>query len=290
MLSQRMSFNGKKVMENDNVFVENSITDAAKLFGMPTRKGYEQAIISNGKLVNLVSNSYGHLPNEQFFLNVEENLINADVQYDKRSINRQDRSFAVDYILNDENYIIDVANGKDIIKPMLRFVNSYDGSNKTSGNFGYFRQVCTNGLHVAEFKMSFSVKHKGNICEFVLPEIKGLISAFMNNEYYSLKAKADILSEKRISDVQAFVKKICDETNIFKFEKSDKNAEPSLNAQIVMETIASEANYLQIEPNYWLGYNAMNEILHDKFNKSFEVQKSLDGQIFNAITDMAMVN
>ena len=73
---------------------------------------------------------------------------------------------------------------KDIIKPMLRFVNSYDGSCKTSGNFGYFRQVCTNGLHVAETKMSFSVKHKGSICEFVLPEIQSLVNEFMKNEKY----------------------------------------------------------------------------------------------------------
>lgn len=277
-------------MQNDDVFVPSEIVNLPELIGMPSRKGMEQAVISNGKLVNVVSNQYGHLPNEQFFLVVEEKLIEADVQYLTRSINRDDRSFAVDYILNDDRYIIDVANGKDIIKPMLRFVNSYDGSCKTSGNFGYFRQVCTNGLHVAETKMSFSVKHKGSICEFVLPEIDILVREFISNEFYTLKPKVEFLSGKIISDVQKFIKDVCKETEIFKYEKSDKNPEPSLNAEIVADTILAEAKHLAVEPNMWLGYNAVNEILHTKFQKSFDVQRNLDNKVFNAIYDMAMAN
>ena len=285
-MNTRINFKGQE-MQNDDVFVSNEIKSFPDLIGMPTRKGMERAIVSNGKVVNIVSDSYGHLPNEKFFLVVEEKLINADVEYIKRSINRDDRSFAVDYILNDDRYIIDVANGKDIIKPMLRFVNSYDGSCKTSGNFGYFRQVCTNGLHVAEMKMSFSVKHKGSICDFVLPEIQSLVNEFMNNEYYTLKPKIQDMSNMVISDVQQFVKRICEETKVFKFEKSDKNPEASLNATIVADTILAEAKYLNVEPNMWLGYNAFNEILHNKFAKSFDVQRNLDSQLFESIYAMA---
>lgn len=274
-------------MQQDNVIVNSEIRDFAELVGMPTRKGYEQVIISEGEIVNVVSNAYGHLPNEKFFLVVEEKLIDAGVQYDTRSINRNNRSFAVDYILNDDRYNIVVANGKDIIKPMLRFVNSYDGSSKTSGHFGYFRQVCTNGLHVAETKMSFSVKHKGSICEFVLPEIQMLVNEFLNNEYYTLKPKAEFLSGAIISDVQKFVKQVCEDTQVFKYEKSDKNPDASLNATTVMDTIRAEASYLSVEPNMWLGYNAFNEILHNKFQKSFEVQKNYDAKIFDSIYAMA---
>jgi hypothetical protein len=281
-----MSFKGQK-MQQDNVFVTNEVRNFSELVGMPTRKGMEKAIISNGEVVNVVSDVYGHLPNENFFLVVEEKLIEADVQYDVRSINRGNRSFAVDYILNDDRYNIVVANGKDIIKPMLRFVNSYDGSCKTSGSFGYFRQVCTNGLHVAETKMSFAVKHKGSICEFVLPEIDMLVNEFINNEYYTLKPKAEFLSGAVISDVQKFIKDVCKDTAIFKYEKSDKNPEPSLNANIVADSILAEARYLDIEPNFWLGYNAFNEILHTKFAKSFEVQKTLDSKVFESIYAMA---
>lgn len=274
-------------LQNDNVIVANELVNFSELVNMPVRKGYEKALISNGKVVNVVSDNYGHLPNEKFFLVVEEKLINADIQYDMRSINRDNRSFAVDYILNDERYVINVANGKDIIKPMLRFVNSYDGSCKTSGNFGYFRQVCTNGLHVAETKLSFSVKHKGSICEFVLPRIDELVEKFISNEYYTLKPKAEHLSNFTISDVQRFVKEVCEKSAIFKFEKSDKNPEPSLNSSVVINTIMNEANLLGVKPNLWLGYNAFNEILHGKFQKSFDLQKTLDGKIFDTIYELA---
>jgi len=284
--SNTMSFKGQ-AMQQDNVIVSSEVKNFAELVNMPVRKGYEQVVISEGEIVNVVSNMYGHLPNEQFFLVVEEKLIEADVQYDVRSINRGNRSFAVDYILNDDRYNIVVANGKDVIKPMLRFVNSYDGSCKTSGSFGYFRQVCTNGLHVAETKMSFAVKHKGSICEFVLPEIEILVNEFLNNEYYTLKPKAEFLSGAVISDVQKFIKDVCKETAIFKYEKSDKNPEPSLNASIVADTIIAEARYLDVEPNLWLGYNAFNEILHSKIQRTFEVQKNLDAKIFESVYAMA---
>lgn len=283
-----MFFNGKQTLQNDNVFVTNELVDFSQLVGgMKVRKGYEKALISEGEIVNIVSDAYGHLPNEKFFLVVEEKLIEADLQYDVRSINRGNRSFAVDYILNDANYVINVANGRDIIKPMLRFVNSYDGSSKTSGHFGYYRQVCSNGLHVAETKLSFSVKHKGSICEFVLPHIDELVANFISNEYYTLKPKAEFMSGVVISDVQKFVKDVCEKSAIFKYEKSDKNPEPSLNSSIVMETIRKEANALSVEPNLWLGYNAFNEILHGKFQKSFDIQKSLDAKIFDTIYEMA---
>ena len=290
-MNNRLNFNFKgQQMQNDDVFVSNEIKPFPEMVGMPTRKGMEQAVISNGKIVNILSNVYGHLPNDKFFKVVEEKLINADVQYVTRSINRDDRSFAVDYILNDDRYNIIVANGKDIIKPMLRFVNSYDGSSKTSGSFGYFRQVCTNGLHVAETKMEFKVKHKGSICEFVLPEIQMLVNEFMSNEYYKLQEKAEYLSGAIISDVQKFVKSVCEQTAVFKFEKSDKNPEPCLNASIVADSILAEARYLDVQPNMWLGYNAFNEILHNKYVKSFDAQKNLDARIFEYVNELAMAN
>jgi hypothetical protein len=105
-----------------------------------------------------------------------------------------------------------------------------------------------------------------------------------------LKPKAEFLSGAIVSDVQKFVKDVCKETAIFKYEKSDKNPEPSLNAEIVADTILAESRYLNTSPNMWLGYNAFNEILHTKFAKSFDVQKTLDGKIFDTIYDMATAN
>ncbi|HEY5746089.1 MAG TPA: hypothetical protein VIU12_08445 [Chryseolinea sp.] len=111
-------------LQNDNVFVEQCVVSLSSLTGLPARRGLERAIVSGRQIVKVVSSSYGHLPNENFFCEVETKLINAGVGYVTRSINRDNRSFAVDYILSDDNWIVKVKNGIDRLRPMLRFTNS----------------------------------------------------------------------------------------------------------------------------------------------------------------------
>jgi hypothetical protein len=274
-------------LRNDDVFKHNYVTSLQGIIGMPTRQGYEKAVISNGKLVNVVSDSYGHLPNEKFFIEVERKLIDADIKYVTRSINREDRSFVVDYILSDDSYHISVKGKQDIIRPMLRFTNSYDGSCKKSGHFGFFRKICSNGLHVSEWNIGFSVKAKGDIEQVVLPEIGSLVNKFMDNEYYTLKKKFEVLAERPIADLSQFVKFVCDKTELFKYESSEKNPDPSLNARIVMDTVNNESRLLGDRPSLWLGYNAFNELLHGKLKKTFEAQKKLDGKLFETVLSLS---
>jgi hypothetical protein len=167
-------------------------------------------------------------------------LIDAGINFQTRSINRENRSFAVDYILNDENIHINIKNGIDKIRPMLRFVNSYDGSCKTSGHFGFFREVCSNGLHVATSQIGFSVKHRGDIAEVVIPEISVLIKKFLDNEYYSLHQKFQVLAERPIKNLNEFVKWTCEKVDLFQYQSSEKNPEPSLNARMVIEIVERE--------------------------------------------------
>ncbi len=245
-------------------------------------------ILSEGEVVNVVSKSYGHLPNERLFYEVESQLIDAGIHYATRSINRANRSFAVDYILQDDSYHINVKNGNDKLKPMLRFVNSYDGSCPASGHFGFFRELCSNGLHVAHSVIGFNVRHKGNICEIVLPEIRSLIEKFLDNEFYSLHRKFVVLAETPISDVREFVKITAEKLKLFVYESSERNPAPSLNARRVIDTIHSEARQLGEAPNLWLGYNAFNELLHDKLKKPFGAQKKMDARIFETIQTLAL--
>jgi hypothetical protein len=279
------SINLKKELQNDNVFVKSSLVTLESLTGLPSRKGLEKALVSEGKIVNVVSNAYGHLPNEKFFYEVESKLIDAGIKFETRSINRDNCSFAVDYILSDGTFHIEVKNGMDKLRPMLRFVNSYDGSCKTSGNFGFFREVCANGLHVAHSKIGFSVKHRGNIVEVVIPEIGTTIKRFMDNEFYTLRRKFEVLAEKPIADLNDFVKVTATELNLFQFEASEKNPAPSLNARMVIDIINKESKLLNSEPTMWHGYNAFNEVLHGKLKKTFEKQKALDGKIFEYLVN-----
>jgi hypothetical protein len=282
-----MSIFFNRPLQQDNLFVKSEVRSLEAITGMPTRKGLERVIISEGEIVNVVSKSYGHLPNERFFNVVEENLIASDIGYDVRSINRNNRSFAADYILNDESFHINVKCDYDIIKPMLRFTNSYDGSNRTTGSFGFFRQACQNGLHIAHSQIGFKVKHTTEITQVVLPEIRQLIRKFLDNEYYTLQRKFEVLAETPIRNTKEFVRLTADALKLFQYEISETNQEPSLNARLVLESIEQESNVLRVQPNFWIGYNAFNEVLHNKLKKTFEQQKIIDSRLFETVFEMA---
>jgi hypothetical protein len=276
-------------LKKDDVYVENSIVQLSSLTGMPSRKGLEQAVISNGKVVNVISDAYGHLSNETFFRGFENALLDAGINFDTQSINRGDRTFAVDYILSDDSYHVNVKTGKgnDKIRPIIRGVNAYDGSGQTTGYFGLFREICTNGLHISDTQVGFKVLHrKGNV-EIILPEIKELVTKFMNNEFYSLHKKFQVLSERPVENVNDFVKFIAGETSLFKYEISEKNPEPTKNAQFVLDIMSSEANVLGSKPNLWLGYNAFNEWIHKNEKRTFETQRKTDTKLFDTVLEFA---
>lgn len=274
-----------KPLQNDNIFVKNSIEDISKFCLIPARQGLDKVILSENKIVNIVSKNYGHLPNQDFFYKIEQMLINSDINYITRSINRDNRSFAVDYILEDENYSVNIKNGLDEIRPMLRFTNSYDGSCKTSGSFGFFRKVCNNGLHTAETNIGFSLKHNANISSLVLPKIGNIIYNFLDNEFFEIRKKFEILADFKIADPAEIIKKISEDTKIFKFESSDKNEEPGLNARLVLNTLKNESLELKEDANMWLVYNSFNELIHTKLKKTFDQQRKLDKIIFNNILE-----
>ena len=267
----------------DNVLVDSSIVPLQSLTGIASRRGLANAIVCENQIVNVVSNSYGHLPNEKFFLGVEEKLIDADIYYQQRSINRDNRSFVVDYVLADDRYKVAVKGEQDVLRPMLRFVNSYDGSCKTSGSFGFWRKVCDNGLHVAQTHIGFSVKHSGAIADIVMPKLDEIVAKFMDNEFYSLKRKFEVLAERPVYNLEDYVKFTAKTSGLFKYESSDKNPEPSANARFVFDVVERETKLLNTRPNQWIVYNAFNELLHGKLKKTFDQQRTLDERLFETI-------
>lgn len=278
---------------NNNVFVTSEVKPISEISGVQFRKGLDRVVISENEVVAVVSNSYAHLPNEDFFTQVESAIIDAGFKYHVKAVNRDNRQFAVDYILDDDRFEIRVKGGgamkgqqPDTIKPMLRFVNSYDGMAKTSGSFAFHRRVCTNGLMITNNVVGFKVIHKGDIASVVLPQIAPLIEKFTSNEYYELSRKFEVLAERPIKNLEEWVKGVADETKLFQYEMSSKNPEPSYNARIVLETIKKEAALVGGEPTAWLGYNAFNEVLHTKLKKGFDKQKQLDSRLFETVLNM----
>jgi len=273
-------------LQQDEIFVPSEMKSLKSLTQMESRRGLENVIISNGKIVNVVSNSYGHVPNELFFKKAEEMLIDAELNYQKRTINRNDRSFITDFII-DDNSQFSVKNEKDLILPMLRFKNSYDGSEKTSGHFGFYRQVCSNGLHVSQAEIEFSIKHSKNNIDLIMPRLSNLFDKFVDNEFYTITKKFDRMREFKIIDTKEFVKETLERTKLFRYECSDKNNDPSKKSREVLEILDNEALLLNEEPNLWIGYNGFNQMLHNTLKKSFSQQERLDKKLFDAVYEMA---
>jgi len=273
-------------LQQDEVFVASEMKSLKSLTQMESRRGLENVIVSNGKIVNVVSNSYGHVPNELFFKKAEEMLAGAGLKYRKRSINRGDRSFIIDYIIDDRTGFT-TKIGKDKILPMLRFKNSYDGSEKTSGHFGFYREICSNGLHVSESEIHFSIKHSKNNTELIMPKIENLFEMFLDNEFYSIITKFERMKGIELIDTKQFVKEILERTKLFRYECSDKNPDPSKKAREVLEILDTESILLNEQPNLWLGYNAFNRVLHNTLKKGFSKQEQLDRKIFREVMEMA---
>ena len=272
-------------LQQDEIFVSSEMESLKSLTQMESRRGLENTIISNGKIVNVVSNSYGHIPNQLFFKKAEQMLLDAGLNYHKRSVNRNDRSFIIDFIIEDSNQF-KLKNKEDLILPMLRFKNSYDGSEKTSGHFGFYRKVCSNGLHVSQAEIEFSIKHSKNNTELIMPRMNGLFDKFLNNEFYTIVKKFEKMKDFKIIDTKEFVKAILDKTKLFRYECSDTNEEPSKKSREVLETLNYEALLLNEEPNLWLGYNAFNSMLHNTLKKTFSQQEKWDKKLFNEIYEM----
>jgi hypothetical protein len=272
-------------LQQDAIFVDSEMTSLKSLTGMEPRRGMENAIISNGKIVNVVSKSYGYMPNVLFFGKAEQMLVDAKLKYRKRTINRMDRSFIIDFIIDDGNQF-SLRNKEDKILPMLRFKNSYDGSEKTSGHFGFYREVCTNGLHVSKSELEFSIKHSRNNTDLILPKLNQLFDRFLSNEYYEINKKFNTMAEVEIIDNEKFVRDVLESTKLFKYECSDKNPSPSKKAVDVLEILHNEPYPSYPTSNLWLGYNAFNWVLHNILKKSFSQQEKLDKLLFNEIYAM----
>ncbi len=276
-------------LKKDNLYTPVEIRPTAELTGLPTTSGYAKTVVSNGKVVNICSRQYALLTNDIFFGKVEQQLNATGMNWEVSSINRADSSFSADYIMTDDRFQFSLKDaGADKILPFLRFTNSYDKSQKTAGHFGYFRQVCSNGLHVAtNSDIKFAIKHRGNMADVVMPKLDELIFNFVDNDMFEIKRKFEILDDMRIERPTDAIKQVLKKTETWMFEASAKNDSPSLNSRLAIEKVEKEAALLHKPATAWLVYNAMQEVVHEKLMMPFSKQESADRAIFDTLMEMA---
>ena len=118
-------------LQQDEIFIPSAIKSFESITGIKSRRGLENVIVSNGKIVNVVSKSYGHIPNELFFHKAEQLLVDANLKYRKRTINRNDRSFVMDFIIDNDN-LFELKNKQDLSIIRGLYLYGHPGSGKTT--------------------------------------------------------------------------------------------------------------------------------------------------------------
>lgn len=241
-------------------------------------------ILANGKVVQTCSNSYGLLKNEDFFKAFEAKMNEEHIEFKAVYKNVDDCQFTADYILDGE---LSVKTKADTIQPKIRLINSYDGSCKTMGFLGFYRQVCSNGLHALRYEVDFKLKHTETSISLAVPNLHEMLDKYQKTEGVKIVRRFQTLAEVPVPyhQVKAIVQAIATDTKLFKFEKSDKNSDPSLNAQFVLDVVAKEARTFQTVPNRWIVYNAFNEwLFNDQRNTKTEAMRTeIDSKLFAAV-------
>ena len=309
-MSQRIYLNRED--QNDDVFGSVEMFDSKDFFGgREVASKMEKVIISNNRVVNTCSSSYGLLPNQDFFGKMEEELILEGLKFKTRSFNHNDSRFSVDYILNDDSKVITVNDQRnngvdDTIVPMIRLTNSYDGSLKTAGYLGFFRKVCHNGLHMTTTQLEFKVKHTKGKMKLFIPNIEQLVQRFLSNEMYFIQDKIQKMQTHFIDEkqIESWIKELAKQERVWidnseenylkrlqKAEQSGKDitkvapAKESPNIETVKSILIRDAETTGVEPNAWLLYSAFNEFIHSNTSQVFVNQKELDTKVFNSIVD-----
>jgi DNA-binding Xre family transcriptional regulator len=268
--------------------------ETSKICDYPAASHISNTILSNGKIVNMVSADYGFISNQDFFGKFEQKLREERIQFEAKYTNYDDARFTADYILDGELFIKPEHKGKygivDSIKPKLRLTNSYDGKVPLAGYFGFFRQICSNGLHAQVNDLAFQKRRTRSNIEIIFPTMSEMIEQYKKNDQVKIFRKYEVLAEKTIkkSELENIVKHFITSENLFKFEKSDKNPEPSIQSQFVLDTIAKECDTLHVKPNAWIVYNSINEwIYSDERNKKDDgMRRNLDLKVFNKFEKM----
>lgn len=289
-MSQSIFLN--KALQKDNIYPTVEMKKLADIANLPTSKNICNAVISNGTIVNVVSGQYGLLPNEDFFPKIFSELDTIGLEYDYRSINRHNnnKSFALDIVLGGEKHAYELKNGSgEVIRPFLRFLNSYDGSSKTSGTFGFFRQICSNGLHVPiATEIKFSIKHKGNMNALVMPSLQNLLHTFFDNDFFKIKRNFEIMQECPANEET--LKTMVQDLKLWQWEKSEKNSEPALNSRMAIDIMEDEVAQLGGVSNMFIAYNALQNIVSNKLAMSFASAQKVEEKIYHKAMEMALAN
>jgi hypothetical protein len=221
------------------------------------------------RIVSSCSDNYCLISNRDIFPAFEKELedhFKVVPKYTEKNLSQ----FYVDYRLIDNGFkSIDLPN-KDKLLPMMRIHHSYNKASSFNINFGYYREICTNGLWSFRSDGEYSFKHfNGNqkqIFGQIIKSAQRFIEKAPDNEKVFLK-----LLDHSVQNVEQRIEEVVKKTGYLK----------RVQEEIVARAIL-EHDKFEIPMTDWLIYNAFNyQLNHNKSIESPEERKmNIDKEIF----------
>lgn len=182
-------------------------------------------------------------------------------------------------------YIIDVPNLKigsnDDLKVIFGFNKSYNGLTPYELWGGLFRQVCSNGLCVPygeknEYSLSIKGKHTEKL-NSKLDELYERIHLFINNAPKIIQPFIE-MSGISVPNYGDRIIEVLGANGIALVQNQKFSTLTNIK-----ETVETEASKLQIKPNDWIIYNAINQYIFDEDRVKVvpEIRRDSDQKVLN---------
>jgi len=220
-------------------------------------------------LLNQCSNIYKLIPNADVFPNIEKVLDDNGIEYTVEYSHINHVRFYADYKITDKNYGYTMKGTNDKIMPMLRVQHSYNGLTKYRIIFGFFRQVCSNGLTIAIEEMKrFNLVIVGKHTEQIIrsfDKLNEMLVYFGANAHMisgAITAKYDKLGGVWVAKPEDRLKEVLEATKIIIVENNKFNTMNDIMSRISLEANKDNLGY-DGKVNNWLIYNGINQYLND---------------------------
>lgn len=219
------------------------------------------------KIVNFCSDVYGLINNSEIFPQIEL-LLDEKYRYETTYKHYNHCVFWADYKIQNEDIIVGVE--KDKVIPMLRIIHSYNGTVRFQAIFGFYRQICTNGLWALSQGQKFEYRHieknKKKIFDVLQKDFRGFLKSISFNPQY--------LNDLAYLEIDNFNSCVDDISKNLKISEKKK--------QQVLDRIKYEQKETNLPFSAWLVYNSFNFVLNSNSEFTIDVTQKmkLDTELF----------
>lgn len=242
-----------KVVDFGKVYGE--ISDGKLITAVPLEKNSKVVTVDTPQgrsIVNVTSDIFKLIPITEIVGPIEE-LLGKNFDYFARYRHSDYCRFFIDYVIASPQEVKD--GDGDIILPKIRLQYGYAGDVRYDFWFGFYRQICTNGMTVLK-SVDAHLKSKSTrkrLPEVALHESLDVLVRFVENAE-EFKKQYILLGDRAVENLEDRIKEVAAAT---KFPKGLVTA--------AVERAELEVKMYGYDPSDWTVYNGLNYILNHEW-------------------------